>query len=603
MTKRLMCLVLALIMLFSLCMTACSETEEEGEEKVQAEVQRKNLALTIYAVTDEKTTDEALAAVEKKVSEHCIAKYKTAIDLRFFTEAEYQKALNDMYDKFAAEEAAKKKAEAEKAAAEASIMVYKNSLSKEERIKFEQKQREEAKKAEEEAKKKAEEEAELIEMGKDVATVKDVQMDIIYIPDMEHYYSWIEQGLLQDINNYLIGKFKRINDYVFPSYLTAATVGTGVYGIPNNQGITTNETFLLVRSDLAAKYNVDLTKVRSVTDLEAAYTQVVANEPGVGAFYGDWVPEGVVYDPSIDMAHAAGVFYDTLVGGKFTATNASSALNPNSSYGTAFVDYCATKAAYRKAGYLSDNAESFFATVKELTPAEKAEWEAKGYTAVLYKGADFNTAAALNVGLYGLSKHCTEPERAMEVLQLMYTDPELHNLLAYGLEDVHYTKVSDAKDDPMITIIDDSYSMDAFRVGNALLGYIPDNMDPNSIEVAKQKNLNSHMNAFLGFRYDWTAEKEEKWLKLFQEWKTYLDPLYQQVCYGTDDYFTILENAYAEIYKNPNGLFSDSYSNWQSNCSWRNDYKTYISKIQKLDKVLHFEAIEDTPAAEAVPAA
>ena len=73
--------------------------------------------------------------------------------------------------------------------------------------------------------------------------------------------------------------------------------------------------------------------------------------------------------------------------------------------------------------------------------------------------------------------------------------------------------------------------------------------------------------------------------------------------YGTDDYFNILENAYAEIYKNPNGLFSDSYSNWQSNCGWRNDYKTYISKIQKLDKVLHFEAIEDAPAAEAAPAA
>ena len=52
MTKKLMCLVLALIMLLSLCMTACStgsenETSEEGAE---VEVMRKNLVLTIMAM-------------------------------------------------------------------------------------------------------------------------------------------------------------------------------------------------------------------------------------------------------------------------------------------------------------------------------------------------------------------------------------------------------------------------------------------------------------------------------------------------------------------------------------------------------------------------
>ena len=136
MTKRLISLMLAMVMLLSLCMTACSsETPSEtaeGEEGVAVETQRKNLALTIYAITDGKTTDEGLAIVEEKISNYCVAKYKTAIDLRFFTEEEYQAGLNDMYDKFAAKEAEQKKAEQEAAAIVASQNAYKATLSKEE---------------------------------------------------------------------------------------------------------------------------------------------------------------------------------------------------------------------------------------------------------------------------------------------------------------------------------------------------------------------------------------------------------------------------------------------------------------------------------------
>ena len=109
MTKRLLCLLMALIMLLSLCMTACSSEEETAEEgeAAEAEVQRRNLYLTIYAIKGKNTTDEALKIVEKQISNYCIAKYKTAIELRFFDENEYQAALNDMYDKFAAKEAEK----------------------------------------------------------------------------------------------------------------------------------------------------------------------------------------------------------------------------------------------------------------------------------------------------------------------------------------------------------------------------------------------------------------------------------------------------------------------------------------------------------------
>ena len=147
MTKRLLSLLLALIMLFSLCLTACGpapEEEEGAEEEQQEEVLRPNIGLTIYAIKDKKMTDEALKAVEEKVSNYCIAKYKTAIQLRFFTEDEYQAALDKEEAEFAAIAAEKLEADRKAAEIAKSEAAYKAKLSPEERVKYDQKKRLEA---------------------------------------------------------------------------------------------------------------------------------------------------------------------------------------------------------------------------------------------------------------------------------------------------------------------------------------------------------------------------------------------------------------------------------------------------------------------------
>ncbi|MBR5295873.1 MAG: hypothetical protein IKU24_04710, partial [Clostridia bacterium] len=532
MTKRLISLMLALIMLLSLCMTSCANTSEEDEEnETEEEVQRPNLALTIYAIMDEKTTKEGLEKVEEKISNYCVAKYKTAIDLRFFTEEEYQAGLDAMYDKFAAEAAEKLKAEQEAAAAAKSEAEYKATLTPEERIEYDQKKRLEAKKAEEEAKKKAEEEAELIEQGKDVAVVKDVQMDIIYIPDMDSYKSYIEQEQLLGLNEYLNTTQKKIKNYIYPAYLTAASVNSSVYGIPNNAPIATNETYFVVNTALSEKYGVDFDKVRSINDLEEVFAKVKAGEQGVTPIYGDFDPEGLVFYNGVDMGRTTCVFADNLLGGTTALTNTNATFNPNSTQ-SAFINYCATKAEYRKSGYLSDTNQNFFLSVQELTEEERMDWEKKGYTTVLYKGAPFTTEAALNNGLFGISSHCEYPERAAEILELIVTDTEFHNLFAFGIEEENYIVNADNKN--VITVVDDSYSMDFYKTGNTFIGYIPDTMDVDYIEKGREKNLNAYISPFFGFEFDWTATTEEKWLTAFAEWKAYVDPLYEKLSYGTD---------------------------------------------------------------------
>lgn len=591
MTKRLLSLMLALIMLFSLCMTACStpadEEAEEGEEEQQEEVQRPNVGLTIYAIKDKKMTDEALKAVEEKVSNYCIAKYKTAIQLRFFTEEEYQAALDQEEAEFAAQAIEKMKAEEEAAAIAKSEAAYKAKLSPEERVKYDQKKRMEAKKKADEEKKKAEAQAELIERGEDKAVFLDTQMDIVFIPGQAQYLEMIRKEKLVDMKTFLDNTYKKIRDYVYPSFMLAATVDGGVFGIPNNRDINTNETYLVLNTALVEKYGVDLTKVRSITDLESAFAAVKAGSPGVTPIYGDFDPEGVVFYEGVDMAHTTCVFADNLLGGTQMATTTNAALNPASTASDAMSDYFRLKADWRAKGYLSDTNANFFASVQELTEAEKKEWEAKGYTLHLYKGATVTDQAVLDAGLFGISTHCQYPERAMEIIKLMSTDSELHNLLTFGIEEVHY--IVNADNENVITVVDDSYAMDFYKTGNALLGYVTSEMDPDYVAKAKEKNLNSFVSPFLGYRYDWASDENEKWMKGFAEWKAVLDPIYAQLSYGTANWKQILTDAYQELRYNENQTYTVDYGVWQSDCLFRSGYKTQAEKVKALKDSLGTE--------------
>ena len=100
MTKRLLSLLLAMVLVLSLVLTACSSDDEDEVDEDLSEDIRNNIAITIYGITGDDSTKEAIDLVEEKISNYCFAKMKTKIDLRLYKESEYQAALDAMYDKF-----------------------------------------------------------------------------------------------------------------------------------------------------------------------------------------------------------------------------------------------------------------------------------------------------------------------------------------------------------------------------------------------------------------------------------------------------------------------------------------------------------------------
>ena len=587
MTKRLLGLLMAVIMMLSLILTSCSDAETDDADDIGSEDLRNNIGITLYAITNDSSTEEGIAAVEEKLSNYSVAKYKTKIDLRLYKESEYQAAIDAMLDKFNEQEEAKKKADEEKKAADKSYAAYKKSLSASEREALEKKDREEARRAADEAKKEAAELQALIRAGKDVATINEVQMDILYVNGMEDYYSYIEQGLLMELGDLLQTTLKPVYDFVYPAFLTAATTNDGIFAIPNNKAVSTNETYFVVNTKLAEKYNVDWSTVRSITDLEPVFAQIKANEPNVSPILGDFDPENLVFYqiPGVTEAgHNILVFADQLLGGRFEASQYNKTYNYQGQFGTQFIDYCATKADYRAKGYFGTEGD-FFLSVRELSKEEKAELEEQGLTLILYKGAQFTTQDALG-GMFAISSKSTQdPKRVAEVLKLLITDTDFHNLFAFGIEGVNYVK--SATEENVITIVDDSYSMDFFKTGNTFLGYIPDTMDPNYTAEGIQKNINSRIDPFLSFNFDWSdpASKADVWIPVFEEWQTIADDRFNQLMYGTPDYLAIIEQIDLDI--NNKDLCSKSYTDLTDDSTFRTAYGSVGPRLVALDKLLH----------------
>jgi putative aldouronate transport system substrate-binding protein len=216
-----------------------------------------------------------------------------------------------------------------------------------------------------------------------------------------------------------------------------------IYAIPNQQ-IWYNPWGFLTRKELADKYGLDLTKVKTHADLTPYLEAIKQGEPQMGnKIVSDLL--GVTGQTSGDM------------NGFQTVQGVPNGLMIKSGDKTrTIVDYYATP-EFRKtydllhswsvAGYLPKEASGyndlptqrqaglfpvFLHVAKpgndaELGTSAGGEWVMKALNENLYLGGVTSTLTAVNVS----SKNA---DRAMMFLELMNTDPEVFNLVAKGLE-------------------------------------------------------------------------------------------------------------------------------------------------------------------------
>lgn len=109
---------------------------------------------------------------------------------------------------------------------------------------------------------------------------------------------------------------------------------------------------------------------------------------------------------------------------------------------------------------------------------------------------------------YAIPYCADEPERAMMVLNAIYSQPDLYNTLIYGIEGEDYTM----NDDGTITTsyvgasptADDSYGIQRWIIGSCKNALINNGTDPNYYADLEALEATAQVNPFLNFTFDRT---------------------------------------------------------------------------------------------------
>lgn len=329
-----------------------------------------------------------------------------------------------------------------------------------------------------------------------------VDFDICFTGFVNNYSDAVTNGGLMDITK--IVKSTGLYD-IIPEYAwKAVTVDGKIYAVPNVQ-IMAMASALSIRKDIADKYNLDISSIKSVDDLEPFLEQVKNGEKDLYPYrpnYGviPWytakyeeITSGIAFEKGADSA-------DGLVYIQDTPEYKHGAQQLWNWYQKGYIRKDALSIGDDSADY---NAGKYVVSGEVYKPGVEAALEAKmgiPYYVVpleepyMTRSRATSTMAAIGVN----SKHA---EKAVEFIKLLNTNSKLYNLISFGMEGIDYTKEADGR----VTLKSDSgYNNlgDSWKFGNTSNSLVLSSQDPDVWEQTTKVNEESEKSPLLGFVLD-----------------------------------------------------------------------------------------------------
>lgn len=262
----------------------------------------------------------------------------------------------------------------------------------------------------------------------------------------------------------------------------------------------------IYRKDIADKYNIDMSKIKSFEELEPYLLKIKANEPGIENpidWDGDSSPAGGILQQRPITSDCIGVkndndlkvvnlfeteerrnamrlahrFYkEGLV--KEDILTASSELNARMKAGKTFCHMAKLKPG--KAQELYKDSEYEFAQTEITQPR---------------KGSRFGTGS-----MTAISATSKNPARVMRFMELLNTDEYLNNLVIYGIEGKDYEKLDDGR---VKVSPDAKYGLSGsqWMIANVYLTYPTSKEEPNKNEILKKFDDDASLCSFTGFNF------------------------------------------------------------------------------------------------------
>lgn len=330
------------------------------------------------------------------------------------------------------------------------------------------------------------------------------------------YANQVAKGQLVALDDLLANQGTGILEALGPDYANAAKINGKTYAVPSIRDLAQNYGYM-IRKDLVDKYNLNLGQVKTLDDLEPILKTIKDNEPKM-------IP---LVNGSGSSPIGSFSTRDSLGDDMGVLLNNGQDLKVVNWFETE--EYANTLKKMRewyKAGYIAKDA----VTVKESSSDIIKAGKGAGNLANMKPGFDVQETRQSGMPIvsvemlppvaksntvtnimWGIAANSENPEKALQFLNLMYTDKDIVNLLDWGIEGTHYVKVSD-------NVIDYPQGVDAGNVGysglgwlfgNQFLSYVFKGDDEQLWDKMREFNASAIKSKALGFTFDSTPVKTE----------------------------------------------------------------------------------------------
>lgn len=506
------------------------------------------MTITLTMMTGEDTTPEGVQAVQDAINNITERTFNTHIVLQLYSEEEYTVAVQNMLAARAADEEAKIK--------RTSMGSNKNVIINE-------------------------------ETGREITvypTPYPNQIDIFLVSDYNEFVSYYREEKLSDLSeafNASTGNAVLLNKYISPELMKFGQINGVQYAIPSNSLYGEYE-YLLINKELFDKYNYDIDEVTDLNSIGqflidlANYEKDVVplyniHEMGLESITGrpsvvaNYIPEGAVMDAETAFAPSNILMLDD-VRAILSTINSFASINGDYPIYTKDVDFDTEFGA----AYISGTSE---------LPAQYED----EYYVICDKGPVAETSEVY-ASMFAVSAYTSDAMRCTEIINYINTNPEIRNMLLYGVENVTYTRDDNGVVTRVSTPVEDenreptgkyyTYTMDMYRTGNLFLVWQNTDMtetermySANDWELAKTAAREAHFSPNIGFalKYDTkgTYNPEIQNGITVEEAALQLELLYEELWVKMREFGTVVDTATGEIADT--NAFLTSLERWLSN--------------------------------------
>ena len=333
------------------------------------------------------------------------------------------------------------------------------------------------------------------------------------------YGQYVAKGYIQEITPYIDQYGSSIKD-ALGGYIEGSYVDGKLYGVRPLSDLASG-TCLILRKDIVDKYNIDTTGIESYEDIEKILAVIKEADPSA-------TPLGPANASSSMLEIVQQVTIDRLTDGFGSLLDYGQTLEVENWYASdTYRKYLDINRDWYQKGYILPDA----ATTKEDQYTLVKTGRIYGYVTTSKPGLEqqeangcgtevvaiditkpFASTNTVQVFQWVVPNSCEAPEKAVQLLNMMYTSADLANLLAWGIEGVHYKVM----DNGLATFADgvnnetSGYNHhSAWMVGNEFNAYVWEGNPPDLWEQTKEWNNNAILSKAMGFTFKQEPVKTE----------------------------------------------------------------------------------------------